>query len=398
MLNYNAPNGIPSDIDNGQAQMNSYFWLRKAIITARKEEYFSQLASVTNMPKHYGKTIKVHEYVPLLDDRNVNDQGIDAAGAVIVDGNLYGSSRDVGLINARLPVLTENGGRVNRIGFTRISREGSLHKFGFFTEFTAESLDFDSDDMLMQHLSRELMNGAVQISETILQRDLLSCAGVILYAGLATSKATITGEGATPSKISYNNLVRLDQTLTDNRTPKHTTVITGSKNIDTKTIPASRVMYVGSALLPVLRTITDSFGNKAFIEVQHYANAANVMMGEVGSIDNFRIIVVPEMLEYAGAGGVATAANPGYRTATVAGVQHYSVFPMLVVGDDSFTTIGFQSDGKSGKFSVRTLMPNTTVTVQDPYAETGLSSIKWYYGFLCKRPERVAVAYTVAPI
>lgn len=30
--------------------------------------------------KHYGKTIKKYHYVPLLDDRNVNDQGIDATG------------------------------------------------------------------------------------------------------------------------------------------------------------------------------------------------------------------------------------------------------------------------------------------------------------------------------
>jgi hypothetical protein len=37
----------------------------------------------------------------------------------------------------------------------------------------------------------------------------------------------------------YKNLMRLDQILTDNRTPKQTTVITGSRLIDTKTIPAA---------------------------------------------------------------------------------------------------------------------------------------------------------------
>ena len=63
--------------------------------------------------KHFGKTIKIHEYVPLLDERNVNSQGIDATGAVIANGNLYGSSKDIGTITARLPTLTEEGGRVN---------------------------------------------------------------------------------------------------------------------------------------------------------------------------------------------------------------------------------------------------------------------------------------------
>ena len=400
MLNYNAPiNGQPSSIDGaGSDQMNTFFWLKKAIIESRKEQYFMPLASVTNMPKHYGKTIKVFEYVPLLDDRNINDQGIDASGATISNGNLYGSSKDVGNITAKLPVLTENGGRVNRVGFTRLQREGSIHKFGFFTEFTQEALDFDSDDGLKDHLSRELMNGAVQLTEAVLQKDLLAAAGVVLFAGAAVSDSEITGEGATPSIVSYRNLMRLDQILTDNRTPTQTRVITGSRLIDTKVIGATRVMYVGSELVPLLKGMKDLFDNKAFIEIQHYADGGNLLNGEIGSIDKFRIIQVPEMLHWAGV-GAAVGTNPGYRSSTVGGTEKYDVFPMLVVGDDSFTTIGFQTDGKSVKFSVMTKMPGReTADRNDPFGETGFSSIKWYYGILVKRPERIALVKTVAPI
>jgi N4-gp56 family major capsid protein len=212
-----------------------------------------------------------------------------------------------------LPALTEDGGRVNRVGFTRLARQGSLLKFGFFTEFTQESLDFDTDETLMDHLSTELMNGAVQLTEAVLQRDLLAACGVILYAGSATSQATVTGEGATPSVVSYKNIMRLDQILTNNRTPKQTTVITGSRMIDTATIPAARVMFVGIDLVPLLKGMTDLFGNKAFVSVQHYADAGTILNGEIGSIDNFRIIQVPEMLHYAGA-GAAVGTNPGYQS------------------------------------------------------------------------------------
>lgn len=409
MLNYNAPaDGQKSSIDGaGSDQMVTFFYLKKAIITARKEQYFMPLASVTNMPKNFGKSIKVYEYIPLLDDRNINDQGIDAAGITIANGNLYGSSKDIGTITSKLPTLTENGGRVNRVGFTRIQREGSIHKFGFFHEFTQESMDFDSDAELMDHLSRELMNGAVQLTEAVLQRDLLLGAGTVLFAGAATSDATVTGEVTPPaggnpeipaSVVSYKNLMRLDQILTDNRTPTSTTIITGSRLIDTKVIGATRVIYVGSELVPLLKGLTDLFGNKAFIEIQHYADAGTVLNGEVGSIDKWRIIQVPEMLHWAGAGAVVTD-NPGYRTSTVAGTEHYDIYPMLVVGDDSFTTIGFQTDGKTVKFTVMTKMPGKeTADRNDPYGETGFSSIKWYYGILVKRPERLAVLKTVAPI
>ena len=406
-LQYRSPiDGVKSSIDGaGSDQMATFLALKTALVEARKEQFFMPLATAINMPKHMGKTVKVHEYVPLLDDRNVNSQGIDAAGATLVNGNLYGSSKDIGTITSMLPVLSENGGRVNRVGFTRLAREGSIHKMGFFYEFTQESLDFDSDSTLKSHLARELVNGAHKMTEDVLQKDLLAGAATVLYAGAATTDSEITGEDVVsgtvtipPSIVSFRNLTRLDQIMTDNRTPKQTKVITGSRLTDTKTLPSGRVMYVGSELMPMLREMRDAFGNPAFIAVQHYADAANVLNGEEGAIGPFRIIQVPEMLHWAGA-GAAVVDNPGYRSTTVSGTEHYDVFPMLVVGDDSFSTIGFQTDGKTVKFDITTKMPGTeTAGHFDPYGETGFSSIKWYYGILIKRPERLAIIKTVAPI
>lgn len=407
MLNYNAPaEGQKSSIDGpGSDQMNTFFWLKKSLVDSRKEQYFMPLSSTMDLPKHFGKAVKVYQWVPLLDDRNVNDQGIDANGVTIANGNLYGSSRDVGTIVGKLPLLTENGGRVNRVGFTRLQREGSIHKFGFFTEFTQESLDFDSEDNVKEHLSRELMTGAVQLTEAVLQKDLLASAGTVLYAGAAISDATVTGEETVSgnvtipaSVVTYDNLSRLDQILTDNRTPKQTKIITGSRNIDTKVISGGRIMFVSSAMVPLLKRLKDPFGNQAFISPQHYADAGTLLNGEVGSIDAFRFIQVPEMLHWAGAGAVVTD-NPGYRSTNVGGTERYDVFPLLVVGDDSFQTIGFQTDGKTVKFTVITKMPGTeTADRNDPYGETGFSSIKWYYGILVKRPERLALIKAVAPI
>ena len=409
MLNYNAPSeGQQSSIEGaGSAQMNTFFWLKKAIIEARKDQYFMPLSSTLDLPKHYGKEVRVYQWIPLLDDRNINDQGIDANGVTSVNGNLYGSSRDVGTITNKLPALSENGGRVNRVGFQRLQRKGSIHQFGFFYEFTQESMDFDSEDNVKEHLSRELMNGAVQLTEAVLQKDLLAAAGTVLFAGGATSDATITGEitpaaGPVPeipaSVVSYQNLMRLDKILTDNRTPKQTKIISGSRNIDTRVISGGRVMFVSSELASTLKGMKDLFGNKAFIEPQHYADAGTLMNGEIGSVDAFRFIQVPEMLHWAGA-GAEVVDNPGYHSTTVGGTERYDVYPMLVVGDDSFQTIGFQTDGKTVKFSVITKMPgNETADRNDPYGLTGFSSIRWYYGILVKRPERIALIKCVAPI
>ena len=483
---YNDPVGGNPSAVGSQIRTNHY--KKRALIEAKKEQYFSQLADVTSMPKNMGKTIKRYHYLPLLDDANINDQGIDASGAVIANeltiivrgvdvegtaglgraayfvgsganaaaallsaqtavnswaesavaagglgltlvggdegtkytdavnstdglayvlgyrfsgdsagdavvasGNLYGSSKDIGTISAKLPALSESGGRVNRVGFKRIEIEGSIEKFGFFYEYSEESLDFDTDAELDMHITRENIMGANELTEDALQVDIINGAGVLRFGGDAVSTATVTGEG-TVSSVDYNDFMRLSIDLDNNRTPKGTKIITGSRMVDTKTIDGARYMYIGSELIPSVKKMVDSFGNQAFIPVHKYAAAGTVATGEIGSIDQFRIIVVPEMLHWAGA-GATVGTNGGYRETN----GNYDVFPMLVIGSGSFTTIGFQTDGKTVKFKITHKKPGSAIANRDdPYGEIGFSSIKWYYGCMILRSERIALIKTVA--
>ena len=469
-------------------QIRTDYYKKRALIEVVKESVFSPLADATAMPKHFGKTIKQYHYLPLLDDRNINDQGIDATGAVTtqgvtisiawggvkrandftgtpegkgdtgphnvfdvhahtvkgegasaaaaltdaqakavsvlegmgftggdfgalrtaavdagfkvtnpttadaypVSGNLYGSSKDVGTIAAKLPVLSEHGGRVNRVGFKRIEIEGSIEKFGFFDEYTQESLDFDTDEELEMHVNREMLRGANEITEDMIQMDLLNGAGVVMFAGEAIADDEMTAEGGTPSEVTYDDFVKLGIELQNNRTPRQTKVISGSRMIDTKVIDGGYVMFVGSELVPTLKRLTDYFGERAFVEAKHYAAAGTLMKGEIGSIDHFRIVVAQEMQHWSGA-GAAVSTNPGYRETGGA----YDIFPMLVVGQGSFTTIGFQTDGNGVKFKINHEKPGKA-DKHDVYGETGFMSIKWYYGSMILRPERLALIKTVA--
>jgi N4-gp56 family major capsid protein len=459
---YNDPvNGSESSIGK---QFRTDFYAKKALVEARKEQYFTQLSGVTNMPKNHGKKIKKYHYLPLLDDRNINDQGIDAAGVTITNnwevlfkasteavvfaveadadalvadlsgaiksgddpwtvtfaaatsallvssqalaasvqgatgaegsivrqrsGNLYGSSKDVGTITSKLPTLGEEGGRVNRVGYTRIDVEGSMEFFGIFREYTQESLDFDTDAELEMHIHREMINGAHEHTEKALQIDLLNSAGVLKYAGDATQDSELDATDL----VTYSDLMRLSIDLDDNRTPKHTKVITGTRLVDTKTLPAARVMYIGSQLIPTVKAMKDLHNNPAFIPVQQYAAGGTVLNGEIGTVDQFRIVVVPEMLKWSGAGADASATATHYETG-----DRYDVFPMLVVGDGSFTTIGFQTDGKTVKFKIIHKKPGKeTADRNNPYGTLGFMSISWYYGFLLERPERIGMVKTTA--
>ncbi len=425
---YNDPlGGSPSSVG---AQLRTDYIQKKALIEATREQYFSPLADTSVMPKHFGKKLKAHHYMPLLDDRNINDQGLDAAGAVLeagkwsaIDalgqiissghadkatalavggaetavqdgGNLYGSSKDIGAITGKLPTLGEHGGRKNRVGFTRLNIEGTFEKFGFFDEYTEDSVNFDTDAELMMHINREMLRGASDVTEAALQSDLLHSAGIEWFAGDATANSEVSGEtgGTVVDVVTYSDFVKLAIELDNNRCPKHTKMITGSRMIDTRVIDGARIMYVGSEMIPTLKKMKDYFNNPAFIPVQQYAAAGNVLRGEIGTIDQFRIVVVPEMQAWFGRGAAVTD-NAGYRETN----DKYDVYPLLVVGDGSFTTVGFQTDGSMVKFKIYHKAPGEkTADRNDPYGETGFMSIKWWYGFMLLRPERLALLKSLA--
>lgn len=469
---YGADDGSTSSIG---LQIQTHFYWKKALVDLQKEKYFSQLADTVGMPKNMGKTIRRYHYLPLLDEANINDQGLDAAGAVIDStkytitlpklaityaveadataaaaainaissgaatksgsstpwtvtttvltlgpttealsgavlsavpnssalqgsGNLYGSSKDIGTIQGKLPALSENGGRVNRVGFTRKELTGSLEKFGFFEEYTQESMDFDSDAELEAHVNREMLFGAHEITEDALQIDLLEAAAVTRFPGAATDLDELSGNTGAITEVTYPMLAKLDIDLTNNRCPKHTKIITGSRMIDTKVIPSARVMYIGSEVQPTIQKMKDYHENPAFIPLAHYAAAGSEINGEIGTVSAFRIVVVPEMLHHngkTGEVGAAVTSNAGYRETG----GFYDAYPMLVVGSESFTTVGFQTSGKMVKFKIYHKKPGEgMVSTADPFGETGLMSIKWYYGFMPLRTERLAVIWTVAQL
>ena len=459
-------------------QLRTDHYIKKALIETRKQQFFMPLSGTVNMPKHMGKMLKKYHYLPLLDDANINDQGIDAAGnalamkvtftfkppevagatsgmnlvfiigeganaaaaltaaklevnlideiqnsghtvvawntdwattvadyqtagwlvtddanvengpyvgAVPQSGNLYGSSKDPGTISSKMPSLSEVGGRVNRVGFKRKDIQGTFENFGFFDEYTQDSLDFDTDAELTMHVNREMLNGAVEMTEDALQIDLLNAAGVVRFPGTAMQTSDL--DASVGMKLTYNDFLKLSIDLDNNRAPKQTQILTGTRMVDTKTISGGRVMYCGSELLPTLEEIADTHGDRAYIKAQHYAAGTTLLNGEEGAIGNFRIIVVPEMMKWEGAGADSTGSATHYETG-----GNFDVFPLLTISAGSFTNIGFQTDGKTVKFKIIHKKPGIEQAGHhDPYGKTGFMSIQWWYGFLLERPERIGL-------
>ena len=479
---YNNPaGGTPSSVGT---QLRTDFFKRRAMVEVAEEMFFGQFTDTLTQPKHYGKKVVMYQYLPILHDANLTDQGIDANGVSTVrkvqitivaggavksnaadrrnqysfgthyavgegatdalaltaaqaaaedvfknlkvfntdyattktalealpepwtitenagvpaTGNLYGSSRDVGYVTGKLPVLSETGGRVNRVGNTRVKLESTMSKLGIFEEYTEDSYQFDSDADLEMHCHREMLRAANEIGEDALQLDLLAAPGIIRYGGDATSVDTLTGEtGSTPSLVTYDDLMRLDIDLNNVRAPKTITAVTGSTNVDTRTVQSARPLLVGSELIPTLKSMVDNHGNPAFKYLHEYQDGDNKpLLGEIGAIDAFRIIVVPRMMYDEGKGATVTN-NGGYRETN----GKYDVFPMLVISKGAFSEIGFRSAHQAGnKWQFMHKKPGmSTMDYRDPYGQTGRMSIQFWYGSLVGRPEHIAVIKTVAKL
>lgn len=392
--------GTNSSIEaTGKKQIRQDYFDKKAVIDIQDEMYLQKLSGTTNMPKNFGETIKKYKYIPLLDDENDNSQGLDATGVAITAGNLYGSSRDVGTISSKLPDLSETGGRVNRVGFTRKQITASIVNRGFFFEWTKDAMNFDSDAELKMHLTREAVRGAAQINEDVLYITLVNNAGINYFAGSATSIATITGEvnDATAAVPSYVDLLNLDIELTNNKCPRDTKVIDGSRMIDTKTVRAARYMFISPDVEVSFRAMTDLHGKPAFIDVKEYASAnqdgkyVQALNGEIGAVGPFRIVVHPNAVMRSGAGATVTLNAAGLRN----NGTKYDVYPCLVVGSEAFTHVGFEfGAGTKGKFKTTTMTPEENRGSADPFGKTGFTSIEFWNGILVEHPERIAVYNT----
>jgi len=383
-------NSRGNEADTGQyePQLVPYFFHKKAVLDIYKDMVWQQILSDSiGLPANSGTKIKGYRYLPLLDKRNLNDQGIDGGGFQVQDGNIYGSVSDPNGaadsiefnratgngIGNEVP-LGEFGGRVNRVGFSRVSYEGEIYKSGFFFEWSRDSVSFDSDAQLYQNMTKLSMEAANEIVENQTQRDIVSKAGTII-------------DGAA---LSYDLLMQMYDALYDKRVPEQTSIIAGSARTDTKVVGSGYFVYVSHSTVRKLENLKDNDGNKVWVGVEHYAYAnpktgkLESAQGEVGKIGPFRFIRVRNM-------NLPVKYNPTTKKIELQTGKDM----MVVVGQDAVKGITLHTDKRGkGRYEIIVKKPGyKTADRHDPYGQTGFYSIQWWSGSISQRPERIVACY-----
>ena len=414
-----------------------FFYDKKGIECATAKKIFSQLASTRSMPTGTGREYRVTVFHPVYDRLPFTEATWNSLEGKAFDTeflkNGYISDRNLadvenvayGSDGAGYPggTYADNGFRLlegelacNKVAIRRSTYNAKLEKFGAMIDYTEEAVLFD-EAMTVMRYREQLGEHAGQFYDDLCQLDLLATPNV-MFAGVATSKNTLgtgIGVGAVTTgratnaiedsyRVSFEMLQQVSSRLLKFRVPKKTKILTGSTNIGTTPISACYVAIVGPQLKldieNIVRGPNDNNLTYQFVPVERYATQTTLLDGEFGRVGDFRFICAEKMMVERGAGalvneqtgGTSDAANYigqlSYSTVTTTGggtEDRFDVYPMLIVGDDAFSTISLM--GKN-KIEWNSKSPSQTDSM-DVYGVYGYFSYKFFYGSIITRPERI---------
>lgn len=318
--------------------------------------------------------------------------GVTAEG-YLIDGTTEGDNKTK--LGKR---LLEGQGPSNKVTLVDSTINAHITQFGEMIDYT-EDIELFSDLDFQKRAYEELGRRAKDIIDDLHQLTLLSTTNTI-FSGAATSLATM-GNGiaaGTPDavtnvnaveesyKINYKLIQSVVKRLTKYNVPKMKKMVTGLLEYKTTPIPDCYVAICGPDVKMDIENIIRSTPKNdefAFKGVEQYAKGTQVFNGEFGCVGDIRFVCYDKMFVEE---GVGAAVDGGY----VGGLSHtnnkFDVFPILIIGQDSFATIRLQG---MGAFEFNSMSPKQALSMENPYANKGFFSYKFWYGSAILRPERV---------
>lgn len=294
--------------------------------------------------------------------------------------------------------LMEGQGPSNHVTLVDSTINAFIHQFGEMIDYT-EDVELFSEMDFQVRAYEDLGKRAKDIIEDLHQLTLLSTTNT-MFSGAATSLATmgdgiaagtpdaVTGLNAVEEsyKINYKLIQSVAKRLQKYRVPPAKTMITGVLQVDTRTIPECYVAICGPDVKYDLMETIRSTGKSdefAFVGVEQYAKGGTILNGEFGKVGNIRFVCYDKMLVEQGVGAAVDGGYVGNLSQTN---NKFDVHPILIIGGDSFATIKLQ--GK-GTFEFESMSPKQALSLENPYANKGFFSYKFWYGAVILRPERV---------
>lgn len=242
-----------------------------------------------------------------------------------------------------------------------------------FTDVVADMYEDDIEDALKTQVAERM----------ILIRELEIYSKVRantnrFFGGTGTTIATVNG------KLTANMLRKIARSLMRNHTKKITGILSPTPNIGTKPIEAAFLVFCSSDIEADLRDATAFPG---YTPVAAYGSRKPMHDMEIGSFEQFRFIVNPELVPFQN-GGAAVGSTGCIST----GGSNIDVYPIVVVGQEAYGSVALRG-AKSFDLGI---IPVGNRDSADPLAQRGYVGSKFYQVSVILNQQWMATAFVGA--
>lgn len=232
----------------------------------------------------------------------------------------------------------------------------TLEQYGDKVEITDVVNDTHEDPVL-----KEAMNIAgEQAAETIevVRINILKAGTNVFYAAGVTSRATVNSP---PTKGDFRKIYR---SFKKNKAREITSIIAATGKISTEPVAPGYFALGHTDLDADIRSIA------GFIPFEQYSNSTKAIPGEIGKIEQFRIVLTAlfEPWETSGASG-KTYLSGGVEVSSAAQAD---VYPMFFIAKDSYGLVPLQG---LNAMKIGVVNPGTP-SASDPLGQIGFTSWK----------------------
>lgn len=184
----------------------------------------------------------------------------------------------------------------------------------------------------------------------------------VLKAGTNVFYANGSSRGAVNTAISLNKQRAVTRALKRQKATKVTAMLDGSPNLGTRPIEASYIAVAHTDLESDIRNMA------GFVPVAGYGSRKPVCAEEIGSVEDVRYVLSPELAPWADAGGAM-----GTMTSTSG--TNADVYPILVFGKDAYGVVPLKGAGAITPIVLNPGKPDKS----DPMGQRGYVSWKTYF-------------------
>lgn len=231
----------------------------------------------------------------------------------------------------------------------------SLQQYGVLYSLTDRTVDLSEDDVPSE-MKKQTGERVGLIREKVCYGVVKGCTNVYYTNGASRT--------AVNSKININALRRVSRNLQANHAQRITGMLSMSQDFGSTGVEAAYVVIAHTDAEADIRDLPN------FKNVSEYGQRKTISPYEIGSCENFRFILSPELDAYADAGGSGSTNGVYCTTSTTAA----DVYPFIVTGEDAWGQVALRG---SQSLTPTYIAPNE-ITKDDALGQRGYVGAKFY--------------------